>query len=190
MDDELWKGTEIYLKGAQLISKIISEAAHIADLVKEVTEDYKAYQVASQPILNDIQQGFSELPQRYREFVLVTRGAVLLMAKRGWFLDVRFPLPALPKIAESLLSGDGKDVDEALIAYFEQEADAIERSLVSKFPRRSRLIEAAFRAHRNGEYELSVPVLFSQVDGICFDITNKYLFTSRNNTHDQIEKIK
>lgn len=60
--------------------------------------------------------------------------------------------------------------------HFEARLDAIEELLMEKFPRRTHLIRAAFGAHRRQEYELSIPVLLAQTDGICKEITDKYFF--------------
>lgn len=42
--------------------------------------------------------------------------------------------------------------------------------------RRAVLITKALDHHENGAYEASVPILFSQIDGICLDLTGKYFF--------------
>lgn len=52
--------------------------------------------------------------------------------------------------------------------------------IVSQFPKRSHILRAAFSAHRRAEYELSVPVFLTQVDGICKETSDQYLFLKHN----------
>lgn len=71
-------------------------------------------------------------------------------------------------------------VENALVDYFEGRVDEIEESIVKIFPHRAHLIRAAFNAHRREEYELSIPVLLAQTDGICKDATNQYFFIKKD----------
>lgn len=43
--------------------------------------------------------------------------------------------------------------------------------------RRAKLIEASIRHHRTGSYEASIPILFAQIEGLCFDAVNKPFFS-------------
>jgi hypothetical protein len=47
------------------------------------------------------------------------------------------------------------------------------------FQERRRLIFKAWEHHRAGAYEASVPMVYAQVEGICFDVTNKPFFSTR-----------
>ena len=89
-------------------------------------------------------------------------------------------LPQLEELGEELASGNAGEAEAALVAHFEGRLDGIEDSLAEKFPHRSHLLLAAFKAHRRGEYELSIPVLFSQIDGIGKDATGHSMFASRD----------
>lgn len=67
-------------------------------------------------------------------------------------------------------------VDDMLCDYFSDCSGQIEQELVERFPRREAPILAAFRAHRAGEFFLSVPVLLAQADGICAELTDVSLY--------------
>jgi hypothetical protein len=164
MEDELWKGMEVYLK-------------YTRDFSKQMVEAMRVHQNMQLNISERMISAGQGLQQYLRELPQWTQEAVLLMAERGWFFDLALTLPALGKIAERLSSGHEEEVEEVLVAYFEQETDSIENSLVERFPRRAHLIKAAFRAHRKGDYELCIPVFFAQVDGICYDVTSRNLFS-------------
>jgi hypothetical protein len=90
-------------------------------------------------------------------------------------------LPALWELKSALSEGDILEAESALIEYFEGRLAEIEESIATKFPHRSHLIRSAFGAHRRNEYELSIPVLLAQADGICKETVDQYLFIKQNN---------
>ena len=44
------------------------------------------------------------------------------------------------------------------------------------YPEREFVLRPAGDAHLRGEYSLSIMAFFSQIDGICFDAFQKYIF--------------
>ncbi|HEV2069588.1 MAG TPA: hypothetical protein VGR26_07340 [Acidimicrobiales bacterium] len=47
------------------------------------------------------------------------------------------------------------------------------------FQERRRLLFKAWEHHRAGAYEASIPIVYAQVEGICFDVTDKPFFSTR-----------
>lgn len=45
------------------------------------------------------------------------------------------------------------------------------------FQKRGHLLFKAWQHHRNGAYEASVPIVYAQVEGLCFDVTSKPFFS-------------
>ncbi|WP_404377437.1 hypothetical protein [Vreelandella aquamarina] len=125
------------------------------------------------PAFEELQHSFRELPPKIQE-------ALLLLAQHGWYLDFNMPLPSLWDIKEAMSSGEIDEVEEALVEYFESQLDEIENSFSAQFPHRSHIIASAFKAHRNGEYFLSIPVLLAQTDGICKEVVDQYLFMKKD----------
>jgi hypothetical protein len=75
-----------------------------------------------------------------------------------------------------------QDISEGqIIDFYRNHLDAIDRKICEKFPNRQKIIRDAFNAHRRGEYSLSIPVLFAQIDGISYEFFEKYFFKSENN---------
>ena len=101
------------------------------------------------------------------------------LAERGWHLDPQMHA-ATPKRLAHLLSGSPESADEVLIDYFRQRCDAIERELEESFPRRKHLLHSAFEAHRQGKFNLSVPVFLIQADGIWWDRFSRTLSIHRD----------
>jgi hypothetical protein len=100
------------------------------------------------------------------------------LAEAGWYLDAEMPISDVLEFSEELLTNTAEEIDGELAAYFRDALDRIERDLVDRHPHRARLISEAFTAHRHGDlYGLAIQGFLSQADGVCFDRTNKQLFT-------------
>lgn len=146
---------------------------NILHLTKPIIEYQKTIQGFINPAFEQLQKSFKELPSRTKE-------ALLLLGEHGWFLDLEMPLPALWQLRKALTDGSVEEAEEALIEYFNSRLSEIEQSIIEKYPGRKKIIEAAFNAHHREEYELSIPVLLSQIDGICKDTVKQYLFMKKN----------
>jgi hypothetical protein len=145
----------------------------LSPLTKQVAEFQKSLQGLICPAFEQLQRSFRELPPRTQE-------ALLLLGANGWYLDLEMPLPGLWELKKALSEGNVAEAEEALVEYFEDELEKIETSITERFPHRAHLIRAAFNAHRRQEYELSIPVLLAQTDGICKEVVNQYLFIKQN----------
>jgi hypothetical protein len=102
-----------------------------------------------------------------------------IWAQHGWYLDPELPFGAPEEIAE-VLEAKPSRAHLALCRHFERRLAAIEDELSEKFPRRAKLLQSGFRAHRRKEYELSILTLLTQADGICRDATGRQLFSKKN----------
>lgn len=120
----------------------------------------------------ELQASLDALPER-------TRRELRLWASRGWYLDAELSLPAQAEIARLIRDGQDDEVDEGLADYFTERADSILQLVGKEFPHRRVFIGKALSAHAVGNYELSVPVLLAQADGICKERTSHYLFQGR-----------
>lgn len=160
----------------QLVQSI--EAPHpdlpnLAPIAEQAVEFQKFLQAHMSPALEQLQRIFRELPPRIQD-------ALLLLGEHGWYLDLEMPMPWLWEVMEALVNGKVEHVEEALVEYFEGRLEEIEKSVAERFPRRAHLIGAALNAHRRQQYELSIPVLLAQADGICMDAAHQYLFMKRD----------
>jgi hypothetical protein len=121
------------------------------------------------PALESIRRAARLLPT-------VTRDALMTLGNHGWYLDPSLAMQLLWELQSVLEQGDVENADRILCEYFEERLDAIEESLRQRFPHRAHLLSAAFDAHRRRQYELAIPVFLAQTDGICADLTSRYLF--------------
>ncbi|SPB14778.1 hypothetical protein NOV72_02010 [Caballeronia novacaledonica] len=102
------------------------------------------------------------------------------MSQFGWYLDRQMGMGAPLRFKSAVDAGRAPEAERKMIAHFEPRAEGICAELMEKYPHRSELFEAAFNAHRNGQYILSIPVMLSQVDGICLDVAKAHFFMGRD----------
>jgi hypothetical protein len=89
-------------------------------------------------------------------------------------------LPEMRAFSAAIRNGDTQAAEDALEAYFTDKRAQIERHLETAFPDREPVLRRAFAAHDRGEYELSIPVMLIQADGICSELIGVQLFRRRD----------
>lgn len=144
----------------------------ILPIIKKEKEFLRLIDKSISPIFDEFQQSFQDLPFKMQELLI-------LLGTEGWYLDLEMTPSELFEISQALTKKNIREVENVLAEYFEERLDNIEKSILKKFPNRKKIIKAAFNAHRRQEYELSIPVLLSQTDGICKEIANEYLFITK-----------
>ena len=142
-------------------------------LTKQVLAFQESVREVISPAFEQLQRSFRDLPPRTQE-------ALLLLGDHGWYFDLEMPLSGLWELKKALSEGNVEEAEDGLANYFEARLEEIEKSISERFPHRAHLIKAAFNAHRRQEYELSIPVLLAQTDGICKEVVNQYLFIKQN----------
>lgn len=159
-------------KSQEIFNKIKFHNYQFPDLLPH-TEQINQYQ---EKLNNIISPAFQELHCLFGELPEKTQKAMLLLAEDGWYLylDLNMSMSSFRKIIQKIL--DKKFTNDALIQYFEGQLKEIEKSIITKFPHRKHIIAAALKAHIRGNYYLSIPVLLTQIDGICKETVEKYFF--------------
>ena len=112
-----------------------------------------------------------------------------MMAEIGWYIDPEMPWTAPTKCADALSEGNKNEVVEALIEYYQKRVESIELKLKSSYKQREQVLHDAFNAHREGKYNLSIPVFLAQADGMWWDKyeTNLSIKIDRNNEFPRIK---
>ena len=134
-------------------------------------------------LLKQVQESAKTLPSR-------TRKALLTIAKHGWFFDLQMPANGIWELESALAKGNIKEAEQALTEYYRKNINSIEESITSLFPKRGKIVTAAFNAHRRGEYELSIPVFLIQADGICNELFGIQLWKMRSDNKEVIKYLQ
>jgi hypothetical protein len=121
------------------------------------------------PLFDKLARAFQDLPQR-------TRSALRTLAQNGWYLDPSLALPDLWELERLFLEGNADRAHQTLCDHFDRRTDTIREDLCRRFGRRARILNAAFDAHAEGRFALSIPVFLAQADGICQDLWSVQLY--------------
>ena len=126
----------------------------------------------------------AQVDEALLEFI---RGPARVFAERfNWFPDPEMPLTQFRELAtqEDLLL-----VESELTSYVRARLSRYREALCEWHPARDSIMRSAFAAHERGEYTLSVPVVLTQADGICFDLTGKSLFHRQKELEKTFEVV-
>ncbi len=127
------------------------------------------------PWMADFSKAFAEMPPKLQN-------ALLLLGKHGWYLDMDMSLPDIWRFEKALLEGRIDDAGEMLCAHYGSRLDDIEKKVSEKCPGRAKILASAFKAHRQGDFNLSIPVFFTQIDGVCKELCERYFFMKERGT--------
>ena len=101
------------------------------------------------------------------------------LGQRGWFLDPQMPMSLLWHLADTIEESP-EEADELLMQWFRERLDEIEEELVKTCPRRARVLRSAFNAHRERDYNNSVPAFLKEADGVWHDLFGMNVFIAKD----------
>lgn len=134
-------------------------------------------------ITDELKKDFEEIGKNLKLISLRINEIINFYFDFGWFFDYDLPIDShtFKIFKEEIYLLDGY-----MIMCFDDNIAGIETLLVDRFPERSKIITTAFKAHREQNYETSIPLLLIQTDGMFRDITNKELFSKRENQRAEL----
>ena len=101
------------------------------------------------------------------------------LGQRGWFLDPPMPMSLLWHLADTIEESP-EEADELLMQWFRERLDEIEEELVKTCPRRACVLRSAFNAHRERDYNNSVPAFLKEADGVWHDLFGMNVFIAKD----------
>ena len=125
------------------------------------------------------------IPQMFEEIAERDKKSLTKLAQMGWFFGPHMAVSAIPRLGRAVESHPD-EVDEYFGRHIRANLDEIEEELVRYCPHRSEFLEKGFKAHREGDYEISISIFLQQADGIFNDrygragAGNESLFTKRS----------
>ena len=121
---------------------------------------------------------------------LVKQEDVNTLMQNGWYPPSDASSVEVRLLAEGF-EEDTESANHVLIERYRSGLDDIESSLRSTFPNRVDILGDAFEAHRQEKYNLSVPLLLIQADGVWLDRCFRNLFSGGVNSavDDLVNKV-
>lgn len=159
--------TEI-LKAMAAHQKFVQRIVQAAKIPIEL-EQLRKIQESVSKLAEVAQSSFNRLPESVKQ-----------LAEIGWYVPMDMNFPDINYFGELINERKLEIIDRELIEYFNLEIDSIESDLVVRYPKRASAISSAIKAHRNKDYYLSIPVFYTQVEGICKEITGYRFFKLRH----------
>ncbi len=99
-------------------------------------------------------------------------------AMHGWFIaPFHTPIENIYPLAKLFNGNEADKAHQQLIVHFNKIQSDIELSLSQDFTERATVIHRAFEAHRRKNYELSIPVMLIQADGISKEIIGASIYS-------------
>jgi hypothetical protein len=147
------------------------------------------------PMINPAIREHAERMNRIRESIDLFNknlpGYLIAIASYGWYLDLQTDMDLSVKLARDIDNGEIKKVDSFLIKYYQINFDSIVRKLQKNHPKRKRIFEEIKIGFDNSYYNLVIPLILSQIDGICHDWTNKLFFikNKKNEKNPYLPKV-
>ena len=145
-------------------------ARSFQETIARATETFR---ITVLPTLEAFAESVRRLPDELRPMVRT-------LAERGWFISGEMGMSELRVFQLLSESGTIEDIDALMSEWIESELPQILQRSVKRFPSRKLIIEAAITAHSAGNFELSVPVLLIQVEGMCIEVLGRKLFSTKS----------
>ncbi|WP_343306712.1 hypothetical protein AAHN97_06330 [Chitinophaga niabensis] len=101
----------------------------------------------------------------------------------GWYINYSFLPRATGELRQFLDANEIILLDQYMVENIDEIYQDLKCRLLRHYVERNGPLSAAFNAHEKGEYYLSIPVFFAQVDGICKEHTAVSFFLKENETH-------
>lgn len=112
----------------------------------------------TESLCESLLQELSDLPEFLRE-----------LAESGWYLSDRLHYKMPCDFPDVVKNEDREKIDRIIIEHLQEQIDGIKYEIIDNYPKRSDALSQAFHAHKQGMYYCSIPVFYSQADGIFKD---------------------
>lgn len=164
----------------ETLKPMIERMKYMDEVAENLSKTFEPIRAFRQNIENIISPAFKDFTKSFKVLPERTRNVLLLLGQHCWFFDLDIPLSGLWKLEKAFKAGDINMAEEALMEYYKAKLSDIAKELNREYPNRTSILNAAFKAHKRGEYELSVPVFLAQADGICQELIGYQLFSKKN----------
>lgn len=132
------------------------------------------------PFLQQL-SSFQEIGDRLKEYQEKTPNYLLLIAQNGWYMELDCEMSFPSEIAKDFEKNNADVANQKLIKYYTDNVSRIFLELSSRHSFRKTIFDQILSSFERGEYYCVIPTILTQVDGICFDFTQKKFFIKEKN---------
>jgi hypothetical protein len=145
----------------------------LAGIKKRVCADFDNFCSRLQNVGQKVSSTFDQALQKGEWFL---NAYYQQMAKNGWYISKNMIFVKTNEAIKLYASGKEAEADEILMGYYRDEKDKILKNACIVCPERAPILRDAFKAHDDGQYNLSVPVIIMQSEGLGFEIFGVSIF--------------
>lgn len=116
--------------------------------------------------------------------------SISILAQKGWYIDEEMTIAQISSISFNIENNREQEANRLCKEYFDLEFVRIEKNLISNFPHRAKVLERCFRAHFEKDYYASIPIFYTQIEGVCEEITGQRFFSKEHRTNGTIPRTK
>jgi hypothetical protein len=150
------------LQTGKLPAEISELWAGLAEMIGRVGQWFTENEAAIRTFIESLATWVTTVPDSVRQVLTV-------LADDGWFADGDMTIPFPYTYVDLVTEGRMDEATALMRVHFSQRMHGIQAELSAAHPQRSAMFDAAFQAVDRGEHSLAIPLLFAQVDGICWD---------------------
>lgn len=166
---------------ANEFSKAIQpHAEKITKSIRPVMEQLELISKACTPILNRLNIIAVDIAKKAQKWQEDRKQDVVTMAESGWYPNFYTFYFEPEEETESL--------DELMSLHLEDNWNEITAHILSSYPARRNILEAAFKLHQEGNFVASIPLFYSQADGICCEQLKSFLFV-KNEVKGKLDSL-
>lgn len=108
----------------------------------------------------------------------------LVKAQHGWY-----PNGESSPYIKSIVNTEPTKLDSFMINDIETNWHKTTNEIIDCYPERKHILDCAFELHQKQNYIASIPLLLTQVDGICNQVLKAHFFTDKKDRIEIIEKL-
>lgn len=123
----------------------------------------------------------SNLPEHIIKQTEFLSDSNIQLSSYGWYI----PYIAEPKLIGELIKllerGEINELDSRMVSFIDNCLSFYEELIYKKFPERQQIFQQIFEAHNTKKFYLTVPAIYSQLDGMAENKIGTRLFKNQSN---------
>ncbi|MGL1937226.1 MAG: hypothetical protein OCD01_19520 [Fibrobacterales bacterium] len=170
---------------AYTIGNLLADLGFDSTQIDEKITKFSKFLVQITPKINEAITGFIKFTDDLRDTMIKwqteTKQTVEIMVSQGWYPNWITFFERPDKEIASL--------DEYMVDSLSEEWDELTTEIISMCPNRKAILEDAFKLHKEGVYNASIPLFFTQADGICSEEFTHFFTKDRDTRRNASEEI-
>ena len=157
----------------------------LIDTIAKAAREFAPTASRINDFLIDHREEIKELAFAFQNFPEKTLPLWDKLANHGWYLNWHTPTDIF-----SIIDTNQSTLNEFMINHLERDFELLAKKLSSLYPKREHVLTVAFDLHRNQNYIASIPLFFSQLDGICSQNLRASYFENKEELQARVDKEK